>query len=90
MFTRGGSTLLNQDSESNYDLNSSQANILTAQLKPKKYSRREFYETLRHMDYGSVFASQTPLKLLADKFDLVGPSKHQRAGMIQDVLDYLD
>jgi hypothetical protein len=42
------------------------------------------------MNYGSVFASQTPLKLLADKFDLVGPSKHQRAGMIQDVLDYLD
>lgn len=30
MFTRGGSTLLNNDSESNYDLNSSQASIMTA------------------------------------------------------------
>jgi hypothetical protein len=48
----------------------------------RKYNKKEFYESIRDMDYGKIFASQCNLTNLTDKFDFDSVDKHQRAGMI--------
>lgn len=42
------------------------------------------------MDYGSIFASQSPLTDFTQKFSTDSQDKRERATMLQDVLDYLD
>ena len=74
MFLRGGSTLLNNDSVTDTNYGGDSMANLEKSSQPnlqvqRKYSKRDFYETLRHMNYSSVFALQTPLKILSDKFD---------------------
>ena len=48
----------------------------------RRYSKKELFETLRDMDYGSIFASQSALKGLTEKFDFNNVERQQRANMI--------